>query len=141
EAKAKEPAADRETVDAELAALGKKLDPLDKEAGSVTRRAADLRDAMRRVDEKIAFAEASLGAAEEEKRAGLEAEIASLKADRKSLREDEPALAGSLDSLHPQKAKLEAARADARKRRQEPEQDGRADQGRTDARLAPLAAQ
>jgi prefoldin subunit 5 len=140
DAKARQHAADLEAVDAELADLGKALEPLEKEIAGVTRRAADLRDSMRRVDGKIALAEASLAAAEPEQRAALQAELASLRADRKAVQKDEPALAGALDSLHPRIAKLEAARADARKRRAELEQAERDDQRRTEELLAAIGA-
>jgi chromosome segregation ATPase len=122
--------------------LAKKLEPLEKEISSVTRRAADLRDAMRRVDEKIAFTEASLSSVNNEKEdlGAIQAEIASLKADRKSIQLDEPELASALDSLHPRIAKLEAARADARQRRTELIEAEQEDQRRTDELLTAIGA-
>jgi predicted nucleic acid-binding Zn-ribbon protein len=142
DAKAKQYAADLAEIDAELAELARKLEPLEKEAAGVTRRAADLRDSMRRIDAKIAFTEARLSAAdtEEADRGAIQAEIASLKADRKSVQKDEPVLASSLDSLHPRIAKLEAARAEARKRRVEVEQGEREDQRRAEELLAAIGA-
>jgi chromosome segregation ATPase len=141
-AKAKQHAADLEGIDAEIAELQKKLDPLEKELAGVTRRAAALRDSLRRIDEKIAFTEARLSGADiqEADRGAIQAEIASLKADRKSLQQDEPVLASSLDSLQPRIAKLEAARLDARRRRLEAEQAERDDQRRTEELLAAIGA-
>ncbi|HSJ99834.1 MAG TPA: hypothetical protein VK932_01280, partial [Kofleriaceae bacterium] len=139
--KAREHAAELAAVEAELAELGKKLEPLEKENANVTRRAATLRDAMRRVDEKLAFTEARLASAEsDDARAAIQAEIASLRAERKALQEDEPELAAALDSLHPRIAKLEAARAEARRRRGELEQDEQDDQRRTEEVLAAIGA-
>jgi DNA repair exonuclease SbcCD ATPase subunit len=142
EAFAKQSAADLAETDAELVEIGKKLEPLDKEAAGVTRRAADLRDAMRRIDGKIAFTEARLSAADTEQadRGAIQAEIASLKADRKAVQKDEPVLASALDSLHPRIAKLEAARAEARKRRASVEQAELEDQRRTEELLAAIGA-
>jgi len=141
EAKAGQHATELAAIDADLAELAKKLEPLEKEVASVTRRAADLREAMRRVDEKIAHAEAALIAAEDDaKRDAIQAEIASLKADRKSYQKDEPELAGALDTLQPRIAKLEAARSEARRRRVEIEQSEREDQRRTEELLAAIGA-
>jgi chromosome segregation ATPase len=142
EAKAKQHADELAVVDGELAELGKALEPLEKEFSGVARRAADLRDGVRRLDEKIAFTEAKLSSAEleQEGRAAIQAEIASLKADRKALQAEEPQLASSLDSLHPQIAKLEGARADARRRRAELEEAEREDLQRTADLLAAIGA-
>ena len=95
---------------------------------------------MRRIDEKLAFAEAGLLTAEPEQRDALAAELASLKASRKDLQKGEPELAAALDSLHPRIAKLEAARADARKRRADLEEDEQTDQRRTEELLAAIGA-
>jgi predicted nucleic acid-binding Zn-ribbon protein len=140
DAKAQQYAIDMVALEAELGDLAKKLEPLEKEAAGVTRRAADLRDAMRQVDEKIAFAEAALSTAEKEQRAALQAEIASLRADRKAVAKDEPALASALDSLQPRIAKLEGARAEARRRRVELEQSEREDQRRVEELLTAIGA-
>jgi predicted nucleic acid-binding Zn-ribbon protein len=142
EDKAKQHATELAAIDAELAELAKKIEPLEKEIAGVTRRAADLRAAVRRIDEKIAFTEASLSAVktQEEDRASIQAEIASLKADRKQAKKDEPELASALDALHPKLAKLEASRTDARRRREDLEQAERDDQRRTEEMLAAIGA-
>jgi hypothetical protein len=141
EDKARQHAAELAEVEAELAEIVKKLEPLEKENASVTRRAAALRDTMRRLDEKLAFTEARLTSAEsDDSRAAIQAEIASIRAERKAVQEDEPELAAALDSLHPRIAKLEAARVEARRRRGEIEQAEQADQRRTEEVLAAIGA-
>lgn len=138
---ARQHATDLAAIEAELAEIAKKLEPLEKENAGVTRRAATLRDALRRLDEKLAFTEARLTSAEsDDARAAIQAEIASIRAERKAVREDEPELAAALDSLHPRIAKLEAARAEARRRRGELEQDEGDDQRRTEEVLAAIGA-
>ncbi|HWO18666.1 MAG TPA: hypothetical protein VNO30_07810 [Kofleriaceae bacterium] len=142
EATARQHATQIEEIDAEIAELQKQLQPLEKELAGVTRRAAALRDSVRRLDEKIALTEARLAGADlqEAERGAIQAEIASLKADRKALQKDEPELASALDSLQPQIAKLEAARADARRRRTDVEQADRDDLRWTQDLLAAVGA-
>ncbi|MGN6105596.1 MAG: hypothetical protein ACTHU0_10860 [Kofleriaceae bacterium] len=142
DAKAKQCAADLAALDTELVDLQKKLEPLEKEAASIARRASDLRDSLRRLDAKITSTEASLSALRTAKqdRAAIQAEIATLKADRKAVQRDEPVLASELDALNPRIAALEAARAEARRRRVELEQQEREDQRRTEELLAAIGA-
>ena len=108
-------------TDAELTELAKKLEPLDKEAAAVRKRADDLADQMRKIGRKITDTEALLASMKSEKmdRAGIQADIASLKADRMAIQRDEPEIAGLLDALEPKIAAIRAQRAEAEKRKAE----------------------
>ena len=142
EAKAKQYAADLAALDAELLALAKKLEPLEKEAIKIKRRAADLRDALRRIDGKIASTEASLTSVKGGKldRAEVQAELATLKAERKAIQSDEPVIAGQLDGLSPRIAALEAARGEAQRKRAELETTEQNDQRRVEEMLVAIGA-
>jgi prefoldin subunit 5 len=133
---------DSTALDTELAAIAKKLEPLDKEAVGIQRRAADLQDARRRIDGKIASTEASLTSARAEKldRAAVQAELATLKAERKTIQRDEPVIAGQLDALSPRIAALEAARSEAQRRRAELEVAEQEDQRRAEEMLVAIGA-
>jgi len=142
EAKATQYLIDLTALDAELASLAKRLEPLDKEAGGIKKRAADLRDVLRQIDGKIAAAEASLQSVKADKldRAGVQAEIASLKADRRAIQRDEPAIAGQLDALNPRVAALEAARTEAQRKRAELVTGEQEDQRRAEELLTAIGA-
>jgi hypothetical protein len=142
EAKAKQYLTDLAALDAELASIAKRLEPLDKEASGIKKRAADLRDALRQCDGKIASAEASLtsGKADKLDRAAVQAEIASLKADRKAILRDEPVIAEKLDALNPRIAGLEAARGEAHRKRAELETAEQDDQRRAEELLTAIGA-
>jgi predicted house-cleaning noncanonical NTP pyrophosphatase (MazG superfamily) len=121
EERAKQYTADLAAVDAELAELTRRGEPLAKEQASVTRRAADLRDALRRLDEKIADVNSQLVSPKPSKKdpAEIQAELATLKADRESVKRDEPALAAELDGLSPRLAAIDAKKTESTKRRVE----------------------
>ncbi|HEX4420329.1 MAG TPA: hypothetical protein VH165_20575 [Kofleriaceae bacterium] len=138
EAAAKQHAADLAELTAELAALAKKLEPLEREAVGIRKRAADLHDALRRVDAKIAATEANKGGKLDP--AEIAAELATLKADRKAIQSDEPVIAGELDALNPRIAAIEAARAEAHARRTELERAEQDDQRRAEDLLAAIGA-
>lgn len=142
EAKAKQYVADRNAVDAELASLTKKLEPLQKDVIRVKKRATDLHDSLRRLDAKIAAAEASRTTANGGKLdpAVVQAEIATLKADRKAIQADEPVIAGELDALNPRVAALEAARTEAERLRAELERAELEDQRRVEEMLTAIGA-
>jgi len=129
-------------LDAELADIAKKLEPLEKEVASAARKAGELREALRRVDAKIAATEASKVAVRSQKvdPAAIQAELATLKADRLAVERDEPKIAAELDALNPRVAALEARRAEARKRRIELEAEEKQDQGRAQELLAAIGA-
>ncbi len=129
-------------VTAELAELGKKLEPLMKEAGAAKKKAAELRDSLARIEKKLKDTEALLVSVKGEKmdKAQIHADIATLKADRKSVQRDEPVIAAELDALNPRIAGIEAARADAEKRKRELEQNETLDQKRTAELLEAIGA-
>jgi predicted nucleic acid-binding Zn-ribbon protein len=129
-------------VEAELTELGKKLEPLEREAGGVKKRVAELRESLQRIDNKIAATEASLVSVKGPKldRAAVQAEIAMLKADREAVQRDEPVIASELDALSPRIAAIEAARNDARERRTRIDAEEQADQKRTVELLEAIGA-
>lgn len=133
EAKAKKYAEESAATDAELAAIAKKLEPLEKEAASVKKRAAELRDSLQRIEKKIAETEALRTSVKAEKmdKAAIEADIATYKADRLAVLRDEPVIAAELDALNPRIAACEASRAELLKKKQEIDKAEKADQGRT----------
>jgi DNA repair exonuclease SbcCD ATPase subunit len=142
EVKAKQHIVDLAALDAELAGLAKKLEPLEKDAIGIKKRAADLHDAMRRIDAKIAATEASLGSLKGGKldRAEVQAELATLRADRKAIQRDEPEIASELDALNPRIAAVEAARGEAQRRRAELEAAEHDDQRRSEELLTAIGA-
>lgn len=129
-------------TDAELAEIAKKLEPLEKEVASCTRKASELHESLRRIDAKIAATEASKTNVKTQKLdpAEIQAELASLKADREAVKADEPRIAAKLDGLNPRVAALEARRAEARKRRIELDEEEKKDQGRAHELLAAIGA-
>lgn len=142
EAKAKQYVVDLAALDGELATFAKKLEPLDKEAAGIKKRAGDLHDAMRRIDAKIATTEASLTSVKGGKldRAGVQAELATLKAERRAIQSDEPLIAGQLDALNPRIAAIEAARGEAQRKRAELERVEQEDQRRVEELLTAIGA-
>jgi chromosome segregation ATPase len=142
EARAKQYVTDLAALDAELTAVTRKLEPLDKEASAIRKRGIDLHEALRRIDEKIAATEASLDSVKGGKldRAQIQAEIATLRADRKAIQADEPVIAGQLDTVNPRIAALEAQRGEAQRRRAELEISERDDQRRVEELLAAIGA-
>jgi prefoldin subunit 5 len=128
-------------LDAELTEVTKKLEPLEKESASSTRKAAELQESLRRIDAQIAATEASKHSVKKTMDpASIQAEIASLKADRLAVTRDEPRIAAELDALNPRIAALEARRTEARKKRQELDEDEKKDQGRVQELLAAIGA-
>ena len=129
-------------TDAELAEIAKKLEPLEKEVATCTKKAAELHESLRRIDAKIATVEASKVNVKTQKLdpAEIQAELASLKADRVAVERDEPRIASQLDGLNPRVAALEARRAEARKRRIELDEEEKKDQGRAQELLAAIGA-
>ncbi|MFN0251346.1 MAG: hypothetical protein ACKV2T_31010, partial [Kofleriaceae bacterium] len=141
EAKAKQHTTDLASVDAELAELSKRLEPLQKQQSDATRRAADLRETLRRTDTQIQETTASLVAVKSKKDpAAIQAELATLKADREAIKRDEPKLAQELDSLSPRIAAIEAKRAESTKRRTELVKSEESDKGRCEELLAAIGA-
>jgi hypothetical protein len=133
EAKAKKYAEESAATDAELVAIAKKLEPLEKEAAGVKKRAAELGDSLQRIDKKIAETEGLRTSVKAEKmdKAAIEADIATYKADRLAILRDEPVIAAELDALNPRIASCEASRAELLKKKQEIDKAEKADQGRT----------
>lgn len=143
EDKAKAHAEEIARLDSELAAIGKKLEPLEKEVGSVTKRAEELRDSLQRIDHRITQTEANIILSRTNPkldRAALQAELVSLRADKLSVQRDEPQLASELDAIQPRIAALEAARNEARKKRAEIIEAEDRDQKRTEELLAAIGA-
>ena len=73
-------------------------------------------------------------------KAQIQADLATLKADRKSVQRDEPKIAAELDALNPRIAAIDAARADAEKRKKELEEGEAHDQRRTAELLEAIGA-
>ncbi|MDQ3367185.1 MAG: hypothetical protein M3680_17315, partial [Myxococcota bacterium] len=129
-------------LDAALADVTKKLEPLEKEATAVARRAAALHESLRRIDAQIAATEASKVAVNKSKLdpASIQAELATLKADRQSVTREEPVMAAELDALNPRIAALVSARSEARKQKIELETAEQEDQRRAAELLAAIGA-
>ncbi|TMQ04535.1 MAG: hypothetical protein E6J90_51235 [Deltaproteobacteria bacterium] len=142
DAKAQQHGADLAGLDSELAQLAKTLEPLEKEVAGIKRRGADLQESLRRIDAKMAATEASLTQVKGGKldRAEVQAELATLRADRKAIQSDEPVIAGRLDALSPRIAQLEAARAEAQRKRAESAAAEHDDQRRVEELLAAIGA-
>ncbi|HEY5927449.1 MAG TPA: hypothetical protein VIV11_37450 [Kofleriaceae bacterium] len=142
ETKAKQYVAGLSGTDAELAELGKKLEPLEKEATSARKRAQELRESLQRIDKKIGETEALLTSVKGEKldKAQVLSDIATLKADRQSVLRDEPMIASELDALNPRIAAIEASRNDLRKKRGQLEKSEVEDQRRTSELLEAIGA-
>ncbi|HSD86665.1 MAG TPA: hypothetical protein VLB44_04095 [Kofleriaceae bacterium] len=142
EAKAKEYVDGTSAADAELADLAKKLEPLEKEASQVRKRAQELRDSLRRTEKQIADTTALLVSVKGEKmdKAAIQADIATAKADKQAVLRDEPVIAAQLDALNPRIAAIEASRAELLKKKQELEKAEKEDQGRTSELLEAIGA-
>jgi len=140
--KAKQYVAALAATDTELAELGKKLEPLEKEALIARRRGQELRESLQRIDKKIADTEGLHNSVKAEKmdKAGILADIASLKADRQSVLRDEPVIAHELDALNPRIAAIEAARNELRRKRGELDKSEAEDQRRTSELLEAIGA-
>jgi hypothetical protein len=140
--KAKQYLISHSEVTAELTELGKKLEPLLKEAAAAKKKAAELRDSLARIDKKLVETEALLVSVKGEKmdKAQINADLATLKADRKSVQRDEPRIAAELDALNPRIAAIDAARSDAEKRKKELEEGETLDQKRTSELLEAIGA-
>ena len=140
--KAKQYLIQHSEVTAELAELAKKLEPLVKEQSSAKKKASELRDSLARIEKKMRETEALLVSVKGEKmdKAAIHADIATLKADRKAVQRDEPLIAAELDALNPRIAAIEAARADADKRKRELEENETLDQKRTAELLEAIGA-
>ena len=133
---------DKTAVEAELAELAKKLAPLEKEAATAKKKAAELRESLGRIEKKLTETEGLLVSVKGEKmdKAQIHADIATLKADRKSVQKDEPVIAAEIDALMPRIAAIDAARAEAEKRKKQLEDGEALDQKRTEELLEALGA-
>jgi hypothetical protein len=142
ETAAKQYATDIASVDAELAELAKRYEPLLKEQAVVTKRGAALRDSLRQLDQKIASTTAMLVTVKGPRQdpAAIQAELATVKADRIAVQRDEPKIAGELDALNPRIAAIEAKRAESQKRRAELVTKEQDDQRRTEELLEAIGA-
>nr|HEX4313477.1 hypothetical protein [Kofleriaceae bacterium] len=119
-------------IESELAELAKKLEPLEKDAAVVQKRADGLRESIARIDREIVSTESSLVSVKGPKTdvAAVQAEIATLRADRKSVERDEPVIAAELDTLNPRIAAIKGARTAASERRTKLDADEVADKRR-----------
>lgn len=142
EAHAKQSTIDLSAVEAELAELTKRLEPLNKEQAGATRKAADLRGELRRLDKVIADTTASLVSVKTGKKdpAEIQAELATLKADRIATQRDEPKIAAELDSLSPKIAALDAKKSESTKKRADLVKAEAADKHRAEELLAAIGA-
>ena len=140
--KTEQHAKDLAAIENELTELGKKLEPLEKEQAGVKKKAAELRESLQKIAKKLESTEALLVSVKSEKmdRAGIQADIATLKADRLAVQKDEPAIAAELDALSPRIAQIEAARADALKRKKDLEDAETEDKRRHAELLEAIAA-
>ncbi len=142
EVAAKQYATDLSAVDAELAEVGKRLEPLLKDQVAVTRRVGAQRELLRAVERKIAETTASLVSVKGPKQdpAAIQAELATLKADKIAVQRDEPLIARELDALNPRIAALESKRTDSQKRRVDLLKNEEDDQRRAEELLTAIGA-
>jgi len=133
---------DLASINGELAELTKRLEPLLKEQAQVTKRGAELRDQLRRIDMKIQDTTASLVSVRGPKQdpAAIQAELATLKADRVAVHRDEPKIAAELDALNPRIAAIEAKKAESQLRLAELIKDEEDDKRRTEELLSAIGA-
>ncbi len=133
---------DLASINGELAELTKRLDPLLKEQVQVTKRGAELRDQLRRIDSKIQETTASLVSVKGPKQdpAAIQAELATLKADRVAVQRDEPKIAAELDALNPRIAAIEAKRSESQKRHADITKAEDDDKRRTEELLTAIGA-
>ena len=142
DAAAKQHATDISAIDAELAELQKRIEPLLKDQVAVTKRGAQLRESLRSIEKKIADTTAQLVTVKGPKQdpAAIQAELATLKADRVAVQRDEPKIASELDALNPKIAGIESKRGDSQKRRIDLVKAEEADQRRAEELLAAIGA-
>ena len=142
EVAAKQYVVDLAAVDAELTDLQKRLEPLQKEHAAVSKRGVELREALRRAENKITEATAALVSVKGPKQdpAAIQAELATLKADRVAVQRDEPMIAAQLDGLNPRIAQIDSKRTDSQKRRAELVKAEEDDQRRAEELLAAIGA-
>jgi prefoldin subunit 5 len=142
EVAAKQYVVDLAAVDAELTELQKRLEPLQKEHTAVSKRGVELREALRRAENKITEATAALVSVKGPKQdpAAIQAELAMLKADRVAVQRDEPMIAAQLDGLNPRIAALESKRTESQKRRADLLKTEEDDQRRAEELLAAIGA-
>ena len=142
EAKAMAYAETLAAIDAELAELAKKIEPLEKAATAAKKRGQELRESLQRIDKKIAETEALFMSVKAEKldKSALQADIVTLKADRNAVLRDEPQIAAELDALDPRIAAMEATRAELRRKRVEHEKAETEDHRRTSELLEAIGA-
>ena len=142
DAAAKQHATDISAIDAELAELQKRIEPLLKDQVAVTKRGAQLRESLRSIEKKIAETTAQLVTVKGPKQdpAAIQAELATLKADRVAVQRDEPRIASELDGLNPKIAGIESKRGDSQKRRIDLVKAEEADQRRAEELLAAIGA-
>lgn len=139
---AKQYATDISAIDAELAEIAKRLEPLLKEQVAVTKKGAAQREQLRRVERQIAETTASLVSVKGPKQdpAAIQAELATLKADKVAVQRDEPVIAAELDALNPRIAGLESKRGESQKRRTDLVKAEEDDQRRAEELLAAIGA-
>nr|MBA3453696.1 hypothetical protein [Deltaproteobacteria bacterium] len=133
---------DLAALNGELAELSKRLEPLLKEQIQVTKRGAELRDQLRRVDAQIQETTASLVTVRGPKQdpAAIQAELATLKADRAAVQRDEPKIAAELDALNPRIAAIDARRTESQKRLADITKSEEDDKRRTEELLSAIGA-
>ncbi|MGE0870975.1 MAG: hypothetical protein AB7P03_20590 [Kofleriaceae bacterium] len=142
EAAAKRYATELAAVDDELAALDKRLDPLMKEHAALSRRGADLRASVKRIEQQIVTTTESVATAMASNQDATphQAELATLRADHKDVIREEPVIATELDALNPRIAEVEAKRAAAQHRREELLRTEQNDERRTEELLIAIGA-
>nr|MBA3461772.1 hypothetical protein [Deltaproteobacteria bacterium] len=130
------------SIDAELAELVKRLEPLKKEQTAAAKRGAELRESLRHVERKIAETTSSLVSVKGPKQdpAAIQAELATLKADKVAVQRDEPKIAQELDALSPRIAALESKLTEATKKRGELVKAEEDDQRRAEELLVAIGA-
>ena len=101
-------------LEEQLVAIVGKLQPLERDAQAARKKAAELRSALKGLDQKLKAIEAKMVKVKGPKAdpAAIEAELASLRAERESVARDEPAIAADLDELDPKIASLAASKRD-----------------------------
>ncbi len=142
ETAAKQYVIDLSAIDAELAELQKRLEPLLKEQVTATKRGAQLRESLRALEKNIAETTAQLVTVKGPKQdpAAIQAELATLKADKVAVQRDEPKIAADLDALNPKIAALESKRDASQKRRLDVLKAEQDDQRRAEELLAAIGA-
>lgn len=139
---AKQYVKDLANVDAEIAELDKRLEPLKKEHIAASKKGAELREQLRRIETEIRDTTAKLVSVKGPKQdpAAIQAELATRKADRIAVQRDEPKIAAELDALNPRIAALESKRSESVKRRAELVKAEEADKHRVEELLVAIGA-